>query len=411
MEDKITKTTTKKGQGIKLNALLEVTKAINNNFSTSQLIALYQQILEYRLGIGKLILLSFETELKCILKYGLKSEFIPSDFEKELLQINEIKTIGFTDSELSKNFEIIIPVFHKEIPLAFVLLGDVDQQKIGQSAAVKHLPFIQTLTNIIIVAIENKKLHKENIQREKIKKELELAQSMQQMLFPQDLPNTEALMVSAAYLPHQQVGGDYYDFVKLNNHEYIFCIADVSGKGVAAALLMSNIHATLHSLINYTHNLKDIVIELNKRVVVNTKSEKFVSLFLAKLNTKSQQLTYINAGHNPPILYYESKFFDLIKGCSLLGIRENLLEIEVEIFNYNSEFTLLCYTDGITDAQNLNNESISTNDLKEFLINNKNLRPNELNAKLLLHANEFKQNNEFQDDIALLTLKVSDLYF
>jgi len=398
-------------QDLKLNALLEVTKAINNNFSTSQLLDLFQEILENRLGVGKLALFSFDNEWKCLLKYGFGKDSPNIQFESELLNITEINTINFGHSELSKQFEIVIPVFHKKTPLAFVLLSDVQEQKIELSAAIKHLPFIQTLTNIIIVAIENKKLFKENIERAQIKKELELAQSMQQMLFPKDLPNSDGLLVAAKYLPHQQVGGDYYDFIKLNNHEYIFCLADVSGKGVAAALLMSNIQASLQSLITYTHNLKDIIIELNKRVISNAKNEKFVSLFLAKLNTKSQQLTYINAGHNPPILFYENKFSELTNGCPLLGITESLSLINVEIFNYTSEFTLLCYTDGLTDTLNSENDTLSIKILEELISENNQLNPEDINTNILTFAEKFKGENEFPDDIALLTLKVSDLNF
>jgi len=398
-------------QDLKLNALLEVTKAINNNFSTGQLLDLFQDILENRLGVGKLVLFSYDSEWKCLLKYGIKKEVGTIQFENELLSISEIETINFSKGELSKQFEIVIPVYHKKTPMAYVLLSDVNEEKLELSAAIKHLPFVQTLTNIIIVAIENKKLFKENIQRAQIKKELELAQSMQQMLFPKDLPNSDGLLVAAKYLPHQQVGGDYYDFIKLNNHEFIFCVADVSGKGIAAALLMSNIQATLQSLITFTHNLKDIVIELNKRVINNAKNEKFVSLFLAKLNTKSQQLTYINAGHNPPIFYYENKFMELTNGCPLLGISEILPVINVETFNYTSEFTLLCYTDGLTDTINAENDTISVDSVKELIEKNNKTTPEFLNKSILFYAEEFKGENEFPDDIALLTLKVSDLHF
>lgn len=398
-------------QDLKLNALLEVTKAINNNFSTGQLLDLYQDILENRLGVGKLVLFSFDTEWKCLLKYGINKESAAIQFEEELLSISEIETINYNKGELSKQFEIVIPVFHKKIPLAYVLLSDVNEEKLELSAAIKHLPFVQTLTNIIIVAIENKKLFKENIQRAQIKKELELAKSMQQMLFPKDLPNSDGLLVAAKYLPHQQVGGDYYDFIELNNHEFVFCVADVSGKGVAAALLMSNIQATLQSLITFTHNLKDIIIELNKRVITNAKNEKFVSLFLAKLNTKSQQLTYINAGHNPPILFYENKFMELTNGCPLLGVTEFLPVINVEIFNYTSEFTLLCYTDGLTDTINSEKETISVESIQELMRKNNRSTPDFLNKAILFYAEEFKGEVEFPDDIALLTLKVSDLNF
>jgi phosphoserine phosphatase RsbU/P len=401
----------KEVQDLKLNALLEITKAINNNISTSQLLDLYQDILENRLGVGKLVLFSFDKEWKCILKYGIDSAFNHVVFEDELLDIHEIETITFSKGELSKSFEIVIPVFHKKVPLAFVLLGDVNQEKLELSAAIKHLPFVQTLTNIIIVSIENKKLYKENIQRAQMQKELELAQSMQQMLFPKNLPNTTALQVAATYLPHQQVGGDYYDFVELNNHEFIFCIADVSGKGIAAALLMSNIQATLHGLITYTHDLKDIVIQLNKRVLQNAEGEKFVSMFIAKLNTRSQQFSYINAGHNAPILFYENKFTELSKGCPLLGINESLSQVETGAFDYTSEFTLLCYTDGLTDTYNFQNDSLSPEMLEQILLKNKSSEPELLNKAVLFFAEEFKGENEFPDDIALLTLKVSDLNF
>jgi len=399
-------------QDLKLTALLEVTKAINNNLSTTQLLQLYQDILQKRLGVGRLVLFLFHNNnWDCILKYGLSNELEKIEFEHELLNIKEIESITYTQGHLTKNFEIVIPVFHKQNPLAYVLLSDVNPLDIEMSAAIKHLPFVQTLTNLIVVAIENKKLFKENIERVKIFKELELAQNMQQMLFPQHLPHTESLNVAAKYLPHQQVGGDYYDFLQLNNHEFIFCIADVSGKGIPAALLMSNMQATLHSLINYTHNLKDIILELNKRVISNTHSEKFVSLFLGKINTKSQQFTYINAGHNPPILFYENKFSELSKGCTLLGIMENLRDIEVENFEYSSNFSLVCYTDGLTDTSDQNDNNVNVSDLKNIILENASKSPEEINTALFNYAENFKGDVDFPDDIALLTLKVSDLIF
>lgn len=401
----------KRIQGLKLNALLEITKAINNNDTTTRLLELYQEILENRLGVGKLVLFHFDSNWKCILKYGVGEEFDNIEFDEELLTIKEIGTIGFSKGVFSENFEIVIPVYHKQIPLAYVLLGDVGQEKLELSAAIKHLPYVQTLTNVMVVAIENKKLFKENIQRAKITKELELAQNMQQLLFPQDLPDTEALQVSAMYLPHEQVGGDYYDFIPLNNHEFIFCMADVSGKGVAAALLMSNIQATLHSLVIYTHDLKDIVTELNRRVISNTKSEKFVSMFIGKLNTKSQKLSYINAGHNAPILFYRNTFSELKKGCILLGISPVLPHVEQDSLNYANEFTLLCYTDGLTDTYNSANENLSVEMLQKIIEKNNASNPETINQAILSFAKEFKGTNDFPDDIALMTLKTKDLHY
>jgi phosphoserine phosphatase RsbU/P len=397
--------TTRTVKDLKLNALLEITKAINNNLSTAQLLDLYQDILENRLKIGKLVLFSYDKEWTCILKYGIDAEFNHIEFENELLSIKEIETISFSKGNLSKSFEIVIPVYHKQIPLAYVLLGDVNEQKIELSAAIKHLPYIQTLTNIIVVSIENKKLYRQTIQRAQMQKELELAQTMQQMLFPNNLPNTDEIKVAAKYIPHQQVSGDYYDLIPLNIHEYMFCVADVSGKGIAAALLMSNIQATFHSLVNYTYNLKDIIIELNKRVWLNAKGEKFVSLFLGKINTKSKQLTYINAGHNTPILISDNKVMRLAKGCTLLGIGEAIAFIDVDIMDMPEPYTLFCYTDGLTDTVNTSDEYIDEETIIEILRKNINSEPQFINDAMMYYAEEFKGENLFVDDIALMTIK------
>jgi len=402
---------TKSESEFKLNALLEITKAINSNYPVSYLLELYRDILQNRLGVGRLVLFSYNHSWQCILQYGLPEYANTPVFENFLLDISEIETITYNKGELSKSFEIVIPVYHKKEPLAFVLLGDVNPEKIEISNAIKHLPYVQTLTNIIVVAIENKKLFKENVEKAQIDKELEFAQSMQQMLFPKDLPDTENFSVSALYQPHQQVGGDYYDFIQLNNHEYIFCIADVSGKGLSAALLMSNLQATLQSLSNYTHNLKDIITELNTRVIVNTHYEKFVSFFLGKINTKSQQLTYINAGHNAPLVYYDKKFLALSKGTTLLGIQENLRDVEVDIFNYAMDITLFCYTDGLTDTVNTEGQNLSILQIEDIIKMNTLKKPTEINEAVMQLANEFRGEMEFTDDIALLTLKVTDLIF
>ncbi len=399
------KSTTRTVKDLKLNALLEITKAINNNVSTAQLLDLYQDILENRLKVGKLVLFSFDKEWTCILKYGIGENFNHIKFENELLSISEIETISFSNGSLSKSFEIVIPVYHKKIPLAYVLLGDVNEQKIELSAAIKHLPYIQTLTNIIVVSIENKKLYRQTIQKAQMQKELELAQTMQQMLFPNNLPDTETIKVAAKYIPHQQVSGDYYDFLPLNNHEFVFCVADVSGKGIAAALLMSNMQATFHSLVNYTHNLKDILIELNKRVWLNTKGEKFVSLFLGKINTKSKQLTYINAGHNPPVLISDNKVTRLSKGSTLLGIGESIAFIDVDIMDMPDAYTLFCYTDGLTDTVNSSDEYLAEETIIDLLKKNSNSEPGFINDAIMYYADEFKGENLYVDDIALMTIK------
>ena len=399
------KSTTNSVKDIKLSALLEMTKAINNNLSTSQLLGIYQEILENKLKVGKLVLFSYDTEWTCILKYGVDSTYNHLVFEPELLDIKEIESISFSNGNLSNRFEIVIPVNHKQTPLAFVLLGDINNDKIEMSSAIKHLPFIQTLTNVMIVAIENKKLYKTFIQKATIQKELELAQGMQKMLFPSSLPNIEELEMNALYLPHQQVGGDYYDVIWINEVECVFCMADVSGKGLAAAMLMSNLQAALRVLLKYTQNLTEIVIDINQLICDNAKFEKFISFFIAKYNIGTRKLTYINAGHNAPLLFSNYQTLSLDKGCTLLGIVNPLISLETETMLVPLNSILFAYTDGLTDTINNNGESLSIDEIINIIKKNNLSSCEFINKSMLFYVEEFKGEVDFVDDIAMLTCK------
>jgi sigma-B regulation protein RsbU (phosphoserine phosphatase) len=178
------------------------------------------------------------------------------------------------------------------------------------------LPFIHTITNIIVVAIENKRLTKDTISQAQLQKELELAARMQSMLFPAHLPHDKRVDLAATYLPHQQIGGDYYDYIQLNPDELLVCIADVSGKGISAALLMSNFQANLNAKAHHFSSLKNLVIELNESVNKSAKGEKFITAFFAVLNTKTHTLNYVNAGQNPPFIFHNNEFTLLDKGTT-----------------------------------------------------------------------------------------------
>ncbi|HEX8514735.1 MAG TPA: PP2C family protein-serine/threonine phosphatase [Bacteroidia bacterium] len=401
------KNLSKRIKDIKLNSLLEITKAINNNFSTEQLLELFEDVLENQLNIGKLVLFSNENEKgwRCILKYGVGTEYNEINVERDLLPIKEIGTIDFSKKVLNKSFEIVVPVYHKSQPLAYVLIGDLED-KVEVSPAIKHLPFVQTLTSIIVVAIENKKLAKENIRQAAMRRELELASEMQSMLFPTKLPNDTKLDTAAFYLPHQQVGGDYYDFIWLNENECAFCVADVSGKGVAAALLMSNFQANLRILFNHTTSLTELVRELNTKVLASAKGEKFITLFIAKYNLVTHTLTYVNAAHNPPLLATGNSISSLKIGCTGLGMFDEITKIKEGIVNITPGTTIVCYTDGLVELENDNAEDFGTDSLKEIIKNNPHLDMKSLNRLIMDTIITYKQSRPYIDDIALFSVHI-----
>lgn len=389
---------------LKLNSLLEVTKAINNNASTKELLATFEDTLREKLNIGKLALFNFNDTWECILTYGLKDEHERINVERDLLQYKEISII---DNNNDFSFEIIIPVYHKNHPLAFVLIGDLDEDKLELSPVIKHLPFVQTLTNIIVVAIENKRLFKENIKQVAMRKELELASQMQNMLFPESLPKTEQVNFDAIYLPHQEVGGDYYDFIWLNKNEFMFCVADVSGKGLAAALLMSNFQANLRVLINHTSSLTELVRELNNKVMLSAKGEKFITFFIGKYNIQTRTLTYINAGHNPPILV-NGKTVSLLRiGCTGLGMFDELFSVKEGLVPVKPDSLLFCYTDGVVETENEQEEYYGVQRLSSLLKKNQHITPKQINQHLITEVFDFKKDRPYADDIAIMCGKFS----
>jgi sigma-B regulation protein RsbU (phosphoserine phosphatase) len=391
---------------IKLNSILEVTKAINSNFSTEKLLDIFQDVLKNQLSIGKLVLFSYDAGWKCLLKYGVEDEMASIDVAREFGHIKEISTIDYTSTASNHTFEIVIPVYHKFSPLAYVLIGDLNEDKLEVSAAIKHLPFVQTLANIIVVAIENKKLAKENIRQAAMSKELELASEMQSMLFPSKLPDNNVLQISAYYLPHQQVGGDYYDFIQLDENEIAFCMADVSGKGVPAALLMSNFQANLRILLSHMTSLTDLVKELNNKVMQNAKGEKFITLFIGKYNTVTKILAYINAGHNPPLLCTENSITMLKVGCTGLGMFDELTKVKEGIISIDPGSTIVCYTDGVVEIENEKGEEFGVPALKETVRTHFGSSMDTLNKTIIADVITHKGNMPYVDDIALFSCRV-----
>lgn len=406
MNTSTNKNSSRRVKDIKLNSLLEITRAINNNFSTTQLLDIFKDVLENQLKIGKLVLFSNnDHDWECILKYGVGDEYNSVNVETDLLPIKDIGTVNLSDKTTGKSSEIVIPVYHKSQPLAYVLIGDLED-KLEVSPAIKHLNFVQILTSIIVVAIENKKLAKESLQQAAMKKELELASEMQSMLFPTTLPSDSKLDTAAYYLPHQEVGGDYYDFIWLNENEFAFCVADVSGKGVAAALLMSNFQANLRVLFNHTTSLIDLMHDLNTKVLASAKGEKFITLFLAKYNLVTRTLTYVNAAHNPPVLVTRNSVSALKTGCTGLGMFDEIGKIKEGIVNITQETTIVCYTDGLVELENDKGEDFGIEALKTMVKENINLDMRSLNNLIMASLSVYKQSKPYIDDIALFSLRI-----
>lgn len=397
----------------KLNALLEITQAINANMPVGDLLVLYKNIILENLNIGKILIYRYNNGWQRLLSSQCGDDGSPLpiniDVERDLLSFQDISFITSSTNPALTSYDIVIPVFNNNILVAYVLIGDIEEEQDGVSPAIKHLNFIQTLTNIIITAIENNRLFKESLKQAAIKKEMELARKMQAMLIPQNdsFPRNDQLKVSAFYHPHFDVGGDYYDVISLDENEIGFCIADVSGKGISAALLMSNFQATFRALFTKDIPLKFLIERLNDRVLFNAKGEKFITFFIGRFNIKSKEFEYINAGHNPPLIYHhDSKKLDFLRsGCVGLGMLDDIPYVVKGYIQITEPVKILLYTDGLVELLEGENVSIGTKFLEESICNNDSI---EKNITDIIELKSIKGDNPaIFDDITMLGLEIS----
>ncbi len=396
-----------------IESLLDITNSINDNYSAHSLFRIYEFILKAQMGVYRLVVFHKDTKWSCVSCYGINTKCIGKiDIEEHLLPFNEITQLNefdFSDKddtlkEVLAPFDLLIPVYHKDEPLSFLLMGDI---RVSTNDSLKEkVKFIQTISNIIIVAIENKRLFKQQIEQERFKKELEVASKVQTMLIPKSLPKNNRLEMHAVYKPHFNIGGDYYDYIPLNDDEFIVCMADVSGKGIGAALLMANVQAVLRAIARQAKSLKDLVLQLNDRIREITEGDKFITLFIAKHNLKTKTMTYINAGHNPPIMVINDNTSLLDKGCTILGILEKLPFIYETSLPISDNTLIITYTDGVTDLENSNGDFFEMDHLIPFVKEKAHLPVTVFNENLIGVIDTFKGEHVYTDDISILTYRI-----
>lgn len=394
---------------LQIDSLLEVTNAINSNYTANELFNIYDFILRAQMQVKRLVMFYRKNNKQwhCERRYGIADDIVENIRIEDLLQFKDTTSVSPYDPPILQHFQLVMPVYHKEEPLAFVLLGDIEpDNNIGSLD--DRSKFIRTITNIIVVAIENKRLFKQQIEQEKLRKELELAERVQSMLIPKQLPYNDSLQMNAIYMPHSNIGGDYYDYIPLSSDEFLVCMADISGKGIAAALLMANIQAILRALAKETPNLAEIVYKLNDRVREITNSDKYITIFLAHHHLPSRQMSYINCGHQPPLMQLPSgEITPLEAQCTILGIFEKI-DISVPSQLHTPAGTrLLTYTDGLTDLENSQGDFWGIEQLIHFLQTQPLEIPIEVfNRHLLETAAAFKGETLYTDDISILSYQL-----
>ncbi|MFD2515888.1 PP2C family protein-serine/threonine phosphatase [Pontibacter locisalis] len=388
---------------LELSALLEITQAINENLPETALYKIYRFTLLAQLQISRLVLFVHDESWECKVCFGTEQDFTKHDMPDEILKLKEItRTSKLKIEKKWRAFEIVIPILHNGKVLAFVMIGKIQPYYTNMEA----LSFVQTVSNIMLVAIENHKLARQRLAQESIRREIEIAREVQSMLFPKSLPNDRDVTIHASYIPHSSIGGDYYDFIEIDADNFVFCVADVSGKGVPASLLMSNFQAGLRTILRQTADLNTVVAELNNLIYRNAIAEKFITMFLGLYNRKKRELSFVNAGHNSPILLHDDNTHRLLsEGCTMLGVFDVLPFLSVTRVNVPKNSVLLCYTDGLTEVFDEEEAEFGIEGTITFLQRNRYLSSKMLHLQLLREINLYNEEAALNDDITLLSCR------
>jgi sigma-B regulation protein RsbU (phosphoserine phosphatase) len=254
------------------------------------------------------------------------------------------------------------------------------------------------------LSVENARLLHAAIEKERLYKELQVASEIQGLLLPQTLPNIPGLDMAATYIPCMQVSGDFYDVIVLSEKRYAFVVADVSGKGIPGAMVVANMQATLSAYLEYSDDLLAIVGKLNQSIIRNTTSDRYITFFIGILDIEKSVFTYINAGHNPPLLLNNSgDIKELRTGGIFIGFMP--WEFECDSIVFEKDSLLVLYTDGLVEAMNAQEEEFELRRFKQVLIEHKDRPSKEIQNKIIEAIKHHTGDQTLSDDFTLMILK------
>ena len=393
----------------RLSSLFELSKEFGL-FSESTRVArllIYSVIGQFL--VSKFAVISFE---------GNKIHLLESKFNEDaLLKIVRLYELQKLESSITKKIiEINYPEF-KELSIELAVPMQVQGETKGLIILGKRInnmdytetdiEFIYSVGSLAIISLENKRLFREALEKQKMEEELEIARDIQKNLFPQEIPVFSNFDVAALNSSSRQVGGDYYDIIELDYNTFCIAVGDVSGKGVPAALLMANLQAFLKTTVKQGMKLDEATALINDLISENTSDGKFITFFWAVIENDAKKITYVNAGHNHPLLIRNGKISKLDKGGMILGVMKTSIPYISETIQLQKNDVIVLFTDGVSEAMNKKGEEFSDEKLESLALSLSDLSSSQIISSINAEVQAFTSGTSQSDDITLLVLKVN----
>ena len=268
-----------------------------------------------------------------------------------------------------------------------------------------HLKLLTTLASVAAIRVENARLLEAQLQQERLERELQLAMEIQQRFQPTAPPIVPGYELQGISFPCYEIGGDYYDFIEREDGRLVIALGDVSGKGTAAALLMSSLHAAVHAQAGSHETLVETISAVNRYLADNIPPNRFVTLFYAELDPASGALSFLNAGHNPPLIVHSAGTVEqLASGGLPLGIKRDA-EYREGRTQLQMGDVLVIYSDGVTEAASPSGEEFGPTRLYEVVSRNIDASAAGVRDRIESALTKFSQGTQAADDITLVIVK------
>lgn len=268
-----------------------------------------------------------------------------------------------------------------------------------------HLKVLTTLSSVAAIRVENARLTEEQMERERLEREQQVASEIQQRFLPAAAPHVEGYELQGISFPCYEIGGDYYDFIQREDGNMVVALGDVSGKGTAAALLMSSLHAAIHAQADAHDSIVETIQAVNKYLTESIPPNRFVTLFYAELNPEIGRLTFLNAGHNPPLIVHAGGTMEqLASGGLPLGIMADA-EFREGRTQLHPGDVLVIYSDGVSEAVNPTGEEFGPTRLYEVVARNLDASASGIRDRIESALTKFCQGTPAADDITLVIVK------
>ncbi|MDZ7626099.1 MAG: PP2C family protein-serine/threonine phosphatase [Ignavibacteriaceae bacterium] len=370
---------------------------LNNLIDTGIELSKYEnQTILFELALGRIVILTNASSALISIS-NINNDTIdkqitfPQSISPESILSSPHKTESSFDFN-NKTYRLVIS--EKETRKGTTSFNDLDEM------------LLQAVARQVHASLENDFLLKQSLEKERIEKELNLAADIQQKIIPEKLPKIAGYQLSGINIPSREVGGDYYDCFDLGEGKYALIMADVAGKGISAALLVSTLNAALHAYLEFNLPLTDLADKLNKLIYKASPPDKYITFSIVVLESKSGKLDILNAGHNPALLLRKDGTLEQIEAGGIgLGMLDLGIPYSGQTLSMNPGDKLFLYTDGIPEAMNINEEEYSDERMIKFFTENSDKSVEDFIKYIVEDVKKYAGNAEQSDDITSMILK------